>query len=174
MKQLSLYFFLLASTLYGQQETANWYFGRNAGIRFNAINGTVSAVTDGRLRTLEGCSAISDRGGNLLFYTDGVIIFDRNHNVMQNGNNLSGDFSSTQSAIIVPKPNDLNIYYVFTVDEPHHLNIDNIPDSKVADDDQKNNVLNYSVVDVRLNNGNGAVVPGQKNINLVTYDTGKS
>jgi len=73
MKQLSLYFFLLASTLYGQQETANWYFGRNAGIRFNAINGTVSAVTDGRLRTLEGCSAISDRGGNLLFYTDGVI-----------------------------------------------------------------------------------------------------
>jgi len=174
MKQLSLYFFLLASTLYGQQETANWYFGRNAGIRFNAINGTVSAVTDGRLRTLEGCSAISDRGGNLLFYTDGVIIFDRNHNVMQNGNNLSGDFSSTQSAIIVPKPNDLNIYYVFTVDEPHHLNIDNIPDNNDADDDQKNNGLNYSVVDMRLNNGNGAVVPGQKNIHLVTYDTGNS
>ncbi|MDZ4149182.1 MAG: immunoglobulin domain-containing protein, partial [Flavobacteriaceae bacterium] len=170
MKQLFLYFLLFASTVYAQQETANWYFGRNAGIRFNPLNGTVTAVTDGKLRTLEGCSSISDRSGNLLFYTDGVTIFDKNHNIMQNGDNLSGDFSSTQSAIIVPKPNDLNIYYVFTVDEPHHLNIDNIPNNNDADDDQKNNGLNYSVVDMRLNNGNGAVVSGQKNIHLITYD----
>jgi hypothetical protein len=46
MKQLSLYFLLFASTMYGQQETANWYFGRNAGIRFNPLNGTVTATVD--------------------------------------------------------------------------------------------------------------------------------
>ena len=43
---------------------------------------------------------------------------------MPNGNGLKGDASSTQSAIIIPKPNDLNIYYIFTVDSPSLDNVD--------------------------------------------------
>ena len=39
---------------------------------------------------------------------------------MPNGNGLNGDDSSTSSALIVPKPNDPLIYYIFTVDEPNH------------------------------------------------------
>ena len=35
---------------------------------------------------------------------------------MANGNDLTGDPSSTHSAIIVPKPGDPSIYYIFTVD----------------------------------------------------------
>ncbi|MDT8415160.1 MAG: T9SS type B sorting domain-containing protein [Flavobacteriaceae bacterium] len=170
-RNISILCFVFFQLAQAQLETANWYFGRNAGIRFDPISGTVSAVTDGRLVTLEGCASISDRSGNLLFYTDGVTVFNRNHQVMANGSGLNGDFSSTQSAIILPKPNDPNIYYIFTVDEPHHLNADGNPQTADPQGDDINHGLNYSVVDMRLSGGNGAIVSGQKNISLVTYDT---
>jgi hypothetical protein len=86
------------------------YFGYNAGMRFD-VNGNVTALEDGKLETNEGCATISDELGNLLFYTDGRTVYDRNHKIMPNGNyvagtGLFGDPSSTQSAIIVPKLGD--------------------------------------------------------------------
>jgi len=150
---------------YSQGEANNWYFGQNAGISFSTTPPT--PLTDGQIDTLEGCTTISDATGALLFYTDGSTIFDRNHGIMQNGTDLRGDTSSTSSALIVPQPNTPNIYIVFTVDEPHHYNADN-PD--MSDGDGVNNGLLYSIVDMSLNGGNGAVVPGQKNIQLITYD----
>ena len=59
---------------------------------------------------------------------------------MPNGYNMGGDPSATQSGVIVPKPLDPDIYYIFTVD---------------------NNIgskgLQYSVVDLSLENGLGDV-----------------
>ncbi|WP_420319922.1 T9SS type B sorting domain-containing protein [Flagellimonas sp.] len=142
---------LSSYALFGQGETANWYFGNGAGVSFNN-DGTVTAVNDGRISTFEGCASISDAAGNLILYTDGIRVFDRNHTVMQNGTGLFGDPSSTQSAIIVQKPNDPNILYIFTVD------------TKTFEEDPDYG-LNYSTVDLTLNNGDGAVV--EKNINLL-------
>ncbi|KAG1654404.1 hypothetical protein GQR58_025041 [Nymphon striatum] len=53
-----------------------------------------------------------------IFYSipDGIKVFNKNHAVVQNGTGLYGDSSSTQSAIIVPKPDNLDVYYIFTVD----------------------------------------------------------
>ena len=34
----------------------------------NDATGTVTAVSDGQINTLEGCTSISDTNGNLLFY----------------------------------------------------------------------------------------------------------
>ena len=138
---------------FSQNEAANWYFGFGAGIRFDQINGTVATVNNGQLNTYEGCTSISDADGGLLFYTDGITVYNRTNAVMQNGSGLFGDSSSTQSAIIVPKPDDPNIYYIFTVDvqfqnEPVH------------------NGLNYSVVDMTLAGGLGAVT-SDKNIKLL-------
>nr|WP_233164350.1 T9SS type B sorting domain-containing protein [Snuella sedimenti] len=62
---------------------------------------------------------------------------------MQNGSGLYGDASSTQSAIIVPKPKDPNIYYIFTVDSRNQRNV--------------NLGLNYSIVDITSDGGLGAV-----------------
>ena len=143
--------FLFSLASFGQGETSNWYFGNGAGIKFNN-DGTVVALNDGRINTFEGCASISDASGNLLLYTDGIRVFDGNHNLMQNGSGLYGDPSSTQSAIIVQKPQDPNIIYIFTVDT-----------STFEDDPDRG--LNYSVVDLTLNGGNGAVV--QKNVNLL-------
>lgn len=142
---------ILPILLMSQGETANWYFGEGAGLRFEN-NGSVTALTDGRLNTFEGCATISNATGDLLFYTDGILVYDRNHNIMENGTGLYGDPSSTQSAIIVPKPEDPNIYYIFTVD------------TSVFEGDPDRG-LNYSTVDISRNSGNGAVI--EKNIKLL-------
>lgn len=144
-------------TLYGQGETSNWYFGQGAGLRFNN-NGSVTALTNGKLTTVEGCTSISDSDGNLLAYTDGITVYNKNHQIVLNGNGLFGDPSSTQSAIIVPKPEDPNIYFIFTVDTSIN---ENDPDYG----------LNYSILDISLNGGNGEII--QKNINLLQDSTEK-
>jgi len=97
-----------------QKEATHWYFGEKAGLDFTS--GSPVVVTNGELRTDEGCATISDATGKLLFYTDGSTVWNRNHNTMPTGTGLLGNSTSTQSAIIVPKPDDVNIYYVFTVD----------------------------------------------------------
>ena len=157
-KILSLILLLTSLGLHAQQEAANWYFGENAGIRFDATAGTVTAVTDGQLNTREGCSSISDANGNLLFYSDGTRVWNRNHNLMVNGTGLYGDSSSTQSAIIVAKPEDPNIYYIFTVD----TQLSGQPPSEG---------LNYSEVDITLDGGLGAVTI--KNANLLANSSEK-
>ncbi|GAB4154681.1 MAG: hypothetical protein Tsb0033_02980 [Winogradskyella sp.] len=114
-KLTTLIFCLLCSWFSLSQNEANiWYFGGNAGLDFNS--GVPVPLLNGELNTNEGCATISDSSGSLLFYTDGTNVWNRDHQVMPNGTGLNGDDSSTQSAIIVPKPNDLSIYYIFTVD----------------------------------------------------------
>lgn len=99
MKKI-IYILILVSSiqLFAQKQTAFWYFGTYAGLDFNS--GNPIALTDGQLNTDEGCTAISDFNGNLLFYTDGVTVWNKNHVTMLNGENLNGHFSSTNSAII--------------------------------------------------------------------------
>ncbi|AUC80632.1 T9SS type B sorting domain-containing protein [Lacinutrix sp. Bg11-31] len=131
-----------------QKEASNWYFGDNAGINFNLDTDTVTAVNNGQLATDEGCTSISDANGNLLFYTDGRTVYNANHLVMPNGIGLKGDPSSTQSAIIIPKPQDTNIYYVFTVDTP---SLDN-----------EDLGFHFYEVNMTLNGGLGNVVTGSE------------
>lgn len=149
MKKLLLLISLfLFASLHSQQEASNWYFGDGAGIKFNS-DGSTTPIT-GALSTDEGCTSISDNNGNLLFYTDGITVFNANNNPMPNANGilnpsngLVGSPSSTQSAIIIPKPFDSNIYYIFTVDTGSFDNTDF--------------GFNYSEVDMTLNGGLGDV-----------------
>ncbi|MEY8849288.1 T9SS type B sorting domain-containing protein [Psychroserpens sp. XS_ASV72] len=188
MKKKSLLFlslFLWTLLSYAQEEASFWYFGQNAGLQFDVTSGTVTAVTDGQINTLEGCTSISDTEGNLVFYTDGRTVWNQNHQIMPNGDyfngtGLLGDPSSTSSGLIVPKPQDLTQYYIFTVDEPHHDNASVFPNqftgnydsggSVPGQDDGFNNGLTYSLVDITLNGGLGDVDPIEKNVPLVTYD----
>ena len=104
---------LLSTLSIAQKEGNIWYFGGNAGIDFNS--GTPIALTNGALFTAEGCATISDNQGNLLFYTNGDSVWNKNHVSMPNGFGLMGHTSSTQTALIVPKPGNTDIYYIFTV-----------------------------------------------------------
>ena len=159
--------FIFTTSVFAQKEAAIWYFGNNAGLDFNS--GSPIALTNGKLNTAEGCTTISDKNGNLLFYTDGSIVYDKSHQVMPNGYSLLGHNSSTQSAIIVPHPSNLNLYYIFTVDQPNPKNVD---DNLLNNEDPPNNGLNYSLVDLRLNNGLGDISVKEKNIHLITYNPG--
>ncbi|NNK72682.1 MAG: T9SS type B sorting domain-containing protein, partial [Flavobacteriaceae bacterium] len=154
MKRLLLILLALwcTTSAFAQGEASNWYFGFGAGLQFNQATGTVTPVNDGQLTTNEGCASISSSTGELLFYTDGTTVFNRNHQVMDNGTGLFGNSSSTQSAIIVPKPNDINIYYIFTVDT-------GFPAGSI------DSGLNYSEVDITLDGGLGSVTV--KNFNLL-------
>ncbi|MDT0687073.1 T9SS type B sorting domain-containing protein [Autumnicola psychrophila] len=141
-----------------QKEASNWYFGDQAGLSFNS--GTPTPLLNGELQTVEGSTSISDRNGNLLLYTDGSTVYNRSHDVMRNGENLKGHVSSTQSAIVVPRPGNPNRYFIFTVDKPDYY---------LSPEDPLEGV-NYSEVDMTLSNGRGAVIEGRKNIHLVTYN----
>lgn len=147
--------FLLAQSAFAQREASRWYFGNNAGLDFNS--GSPVALTNGQLKTHEGCSTISDQNGNLLFYSDGINVWDKAHRLMPNGIGLLGHESSTQSAIIIPKEGSKTQYYIFTVDEPD-------PEETI------NYGLNYTLVDLSLNNGFGDVVTSEKNVHLITYN----
>lgn len=161
MKKYLFYFIYLSVFLtgvlvqpgYAQNGEGNvWYFGEKAGLSFNS--GTPVALTGSQLITQEGCASICDPNGNLLFYTNGITVWNRNHQAMPNGFGLLGDDSSTQSGVIVPKPGSPNIYYVFTVDL-----------GSVG--------LAYSEVDMTLAGGLGDVVATAKNILLVNSTTEK-
>ena len=142
---LALFFF--SSVTLAQQEGNIWYFGANAGLDFNItlnnINGDPVALTDGALFTIEGCSSVSDSIGNLLFYTDGRRVWNKNHAQMPNGFGLKGHESSTQSALIVKQPGNNNIYYIFTT--PAQVMLYN------------NWGFHYSIVDISLEGGLGNV-----------------
>ncbi|CDF79024.1 PKD domain-containing protein [Formosa agariphila KMM 3901] len=149
---------IVVTQAHSQQESANWFFGEKAALSFNS-NSPVS-IANSSLETHEGSATISDEQGNLLFYTDGVTIWDKRNRAMPNGYNLFGNKSSTMSALIIPKPGTINRYYVFTIDEPGK--------SKENFDDGKINGVNYSEVDMTLNSGYGDVI--LKNQPLITYD----
>lgn len=129
---------LLSNAAFSQKEGNIWYFGDNAGLDFNS--GSPVALTDGQIVTEEGSSVICDANGNLMFYTDGVTVWNKLHAVMPNGTGLFGHSSSTQSGVIVPKPGNANIYYIFTVT-----------------DKWENYGFRYSIVDMTLDGGNGDV-----------------
>jgi gliding motility-associated-like protein len=141
-----LIFTLFYSVLFSQREANNWYFGLNAGLSF--ATGSPVALTDGQLVTEEGCATISNSSGQLLFYTDGRTIYNRNHQIMLNGSGLFGHTSSSQSATIVPKPGSTSLYYVFTIDA-----------------EARERGLCYSIVDMSLDGGLGGVT-NDKNILL--------
>jgi gliding motility-associated-like protein len=143
MKRI-LFIFTILTTLniFGQYETSHWFFGTHAGLNFQS--GTAVPETGGQMDTEEGCSSLSDVCGNLLMYTNGVVIYNANHQIMPNGNGLHGSPSSTQSGIIVPKPNNDLIKYVFTVDEAYS-------------GFSASRGLKYTIVDMNLDGGLGDV-----------------
>jgi len=150
MKKITFLLLLLVQIGFAQNEANIWYFGYNAGVDFNS--GAPVALLDGQVVTNEGVATICNANGELLFYTDGITVWDRNHDIMPNGTGLLGNFSSSQSAIIVPKPQSATIYYIFTVEELGFPN-----------------GLNYSEVDMDLNGGFGDVT--NKNIQLLPQST---
>jgi len=146
---LSLIIFLLIGCFNAnaQYESSKWIFGRGAGIDFKSGEGL--PFTGSKINTIEGCSTLSDSNGNLLFYTDGISVWNKNNQLMPNGKDLNGNVSSTQSTIIVPLPGSKTFFYIFTVDS-----------------EAGKGGLSYSIVDLSKEKGLGDITLKNKLINL--------
>jgi hypothetical protein len=145
-KSLFLLSLFLCCSLFSQRAN-QWLFGFGAGLSFNG--GTPTLRYNGSISNYDNSSAVSDLNGNLLFYTDGQKVWDKNNNPMPNGTGLIGNTTAGQCALIVPFPNQAKKYIVFHVTEFANPGY-----------------LNYSVVDMSLNGGLGDVIPTQKNVSL--------
>jgi len=161
MKTLTVTFFLLASIALSAQNQGNiWYFGEGVGLDFNS--GTPVVLDDGEIfgdpdgpdefLYSEGCSTVSDNLGSLLFYSNGEQVWNRDHEVMPNGDDLMGMYSSTSAALIIPVPDNDSLFFVFTTDGLER---------------DLENGLRYSVVDMCMEEGMGDVIADQKNIPLL-------
>lgn len=152
-KFVYLFCLTICATAFGQKQGNIWFFGDSAGVNFNS--GSPTALLNGQTNALEGTSVISDSSGSLLFYSDGMTVWNKNHQVMLNGTNLLGNTSTTQSSIVVPEPSNSNrYYYLFTVSS-------GFSGGNVSDG------LRYSKVDICLDSSRGGIIPTEKNIKLV-------
>ena len=114
---LYVLFILTPVVLSAQGKQANyWYFGAHAGLNYNT-GSPPSALSDGKTWFpsvgFAGSASISDNEGNLLFYSDGETIWNRNHVVMQYGDDMG--HVSTQGAMIVPYPGNNILYYFYLI-----------------------------------------------------------
>jgi gliding motility-associated-like protein len=141
----------LLSLSYAQEIGPVWYFGNKAGLDFNS--GTPIALTNGALFSDEGCATLTDTNGQIMFYTNGNTVWNKDHVVMYNGTGLFGEVSSAQGVVIVQRPGSNTIFYIFTVH------------TQPIDAGYKG--LRYSEVDMTLDGGLGAVT-SNKNIFLAT------
>jgi len=103
----------------------------------------------------EGCATVSNNSGDIDFYTDGINVITKNHDWMKinfayRKYVLNGCSSSSQSAIIIPFPEDSLKYYIFT--------------TECFENNATSRGINYSVVDMTRDNGYGNIFPFNVNI----------
>jgi len=148
---------IACGTANAQKRNAIWCFGDSAAIDFSSgIASPISSGMDGR----GSCASIADESGTLLFYAAtmpvyssvlaySTFVFDQNHNVMLNGDSIFGQ-AWYQELVIVPNPANDSTYYLFSI---------GVAGSNFG--------LMYSIIDMRMNGGFGAVTV--KNVQLQSF-----
>ncbi len=138
-----------------QHRNDNWAFGDSAGVSFVNLANPITFSTV--VKTRGSCASISDTNGNMLFYYaytphksftyfyDGEI-YNKYGNII--GDTIVSDAWYNEGTI-TQYPNSPSQYYVFTIGVTGAFG------------------LYYSIVDMSLNNGLGAVI--QKNVQLLSY-----
>ncbi|MBL0310526.1 MAG: T9SS type A sorting domain-containing protein [Bacteroidetes bacterium] len=172
----------LAMQLFSQDYGIQWVQGdvpvsimdfRNDTVQFHFITDSPNVAM------FIGTANICNKQGEFLFFTNGIYVRDRYGNMMPNGDSLCyseqwytafnnvyqtiypNGLPSAQSVMILPKPGNDNLYYIF-----HYLTTDtsyllkNMVQTAPL-------VLYYSLVGMNENFGLGAVI--EKNVRLPIY-----
>ncbi len=128
-----------------------WYFGNKGGIDFNKQ--PPKALGNSAMDTPAGCAIVCDQNGQTIFYTNGNSVWDKTNTLIASG--IGGDSTSSESALIIPVPNDPTLYYIFT--------------TQAIEDFSGQEQLRYSLFDLKMNGGNGGIV--EKDILLFAKST---
>jgi hypothetical protein len=123
-----------------------WYFGDGAGLDFNPDPNNPDAATPrpiaapGHNQNIPaGTTTISDQTGQVLFFTDGQTVWDLNGQPMENGEDIGGDNTASQSVIAVPVPQQPTLFYLFTTQASA----------------SGTNTVSFSMVDIKSENTSG-------------------
>jgi hypothetical protein len=175
MRKFYLIIILLFCFINGnaQKQNYNWAFGNKGQLSWKlpdikllqGVFGTPNAVlTDlpinipgSAMETFEGCFSISDANGDLLFFSDGTYMWDKDY--VRLPYTLTGNRSSAQSGTIVVYPGELNKYLALTLGEHSANNLSytvvNVDAQRKATIDPiKNNILFKGKDGVLLSNTN--------------------
>ena len=141
-KTLTFFCFqILLLSSFSQNETKKWFFGFYESIDFMTNPPTPSSALS-QMGSMSACASIADAAGNLLFYSNGINIWNASHFPMANSNSLIPTGVTVQSTIILKKPGLSNQYFVF---------------SQSASNSTIHG-LYYAIVDMNLASGQGSVV----------------
>lgn len=171
VKQYIFFYLLVFSTLISRSQGINniWLMGYSGGgglFQINFDSTPIMPIISPRIMSFDAAEAnISDKDGNLLFYSNGIYIADASHDTMQNGGSISiGSFANQfnnhgipvpQEVIILPNPDDSSKFYLFYQTNSLYLAGRYMP-----------HALFYCEIDMNQNFGLGAVI--NKNIILLS------
>lgn len=100
-------------------DRSHWYFGNYGELDFSGSNVSAgnSALTFSTMfNGFESTVSMSDKKGNLLFYTNSINLWNKNHQQVNNGD-VFNSYSSTPGVISIPYPGDSTKYLL--VSSPH-------------------------------------------------------
>lgn len=164
-------FLLLAPTLIvAQQYDKVWALSSPVStLTFDGDSVTPGVIADSTTLSFVTIGSICDSSGNFLFYSNGLAVRNRYGHIMPHGDSLSypsrfysyqipqGE-ASQQALVILPLPNDSNLYYIF-----HFTPTDTV----LAQGGYEANNLYYSIVDMRLDSGRGDLI--EKNVPILQH-----
>jgi hypothetical protein len=133
-----------------------WYYGTRGILDFGASGSAMPTLRTNNASASpspdagEGSTTVSDQNGNVVFWSNGITIWDKTGGVMQNSTGLSGGSSSTQAVASFPLNTSRTKYGVV---------------SNSGQGETGYGELYFTVVDMALNGGNGAVT-AKKNVRL--------
>jgi hypothetical protein len=164
MKKIYIWLILSSFSIMAsaQKHDAYWLFGYEwNGSKSTIFNFNVSPMQkDSILRNMgmnRSCVSMSDSVGNLLFYTNSIVIHNSQHLQIENGDSLNpGELADefkpygyplTGGSIAIPHPNQANKYYLFHQSMTRALALQNFVEH-----------LYYTLIDMSANGGLGRVV----------------
>ncbi|MBK8846801.1 MAG: hypothetical protein IPO27_09770 [Bacteroidetes bacterium] len=178
MKQKLIIYFLFCTALTQAQNKMDnwWYLGSSIGVHplsggcsinftYDSASVDTTPIDNDFLWTL---SMISDSSGQLLFYNDNRRVYDRNNNIMINGDTLMNTWlvlnqnaggGGPQGSIVLPLIDSNPTYYLFSVSSENDFGNFLLPSH-----------LYLAKIDMSLNNGLGAVVSKNQALNYAKMD----
>lgn len=138
---LLLLFIFFTNLLFSQKEAQNWIFGFSNWMNFETEPPIIQNTPDFFFFSERSSVSESDSEGNLLFYSDGFTVFNKDHLPMPNGF-LNVDINLSDPVFTIPKPNSDSQFYLF-----FHAN------------GFGSTVLEWRIVDLTLEGGNGDLIP---------------
>ncbi len=127
-----------------------WYL--NDSYRINWTSGSPVVEQIGQTsKDVEHVSTYTNSNGDVVLYSDGETLRNYLHHITPNGDDLLGSNSSSNSAIFVPSPSNLDQLYLFYTQ--------GIESSSPQ--------MLYSIIDLRADGGKGDIIEEYKNVKVL-------